>query len=223
MWVVLPVKAFDKSKQRLAQVLNADQRQRLAEAMLKDVLQVLSNTKAIGHILVVTANKQIAELAHHYHAEVLMEPEDCSGLNEAVLLGVHYAELNGGSRALILHSDIPLVNSKDLNFLINTHLEGSVTLVPDKDEQGTNGFMLNLPTKIPFQYGVGSFQKHLNACRDLGYVCDIADLADLSLDIDSPEDLLELSLRLIDKPESYTGECLRQVDMQQAIIDIRRA
>ena len=55
MWVVLPVKAFDKSKQRLAQVLNADQRQRLAEAMLKDVLQVLSNTKAIGHIVVVLA------------------------------------------------------------------------------------------------------------------------------------------------------------------------
>ena len=37
------------------------------------------------------------------------------------------------------------------------------------------------------------------------------------------QDLLELSLRLLDKPESFTGQCLRQADMQQAIIDIRRA
>ena len=48
MWVVLPVKAFDLAKQRLAEVLNDDQRQQLAIAMFNDVVSALKNTPEIS-------------------------------------------------------------------------------------------------------------------------------------------------------------------------------
>jgi 2-phospho-L-lactate guanylyltransferase len=221
VWVILPVKGFDKSKQRLAQVLSSEQRQRLSQAMLKDVLQAVTEATEVEHVLVVTKNKDIADLALQYHAHVLLEPKDCIGLNQAVSLGVRHAQIHGGRQAIVLHADIPLVNTKDLSILIRNHLEGGVSLIPDKHQQGTNGLMLDLPIDIEFMYGEGSYQKHLQQFREKGLVCDIAELVDLTLDIDSPEDLLELALQLIEKTAPATEECLRAIDMQKALMDIR--
>lgn len=223
VWVVLPVKGFDKSKQRLADVLTIGQRQQLSKAMLQDVLQNVSGSPAVEQVLVVTGNNDIARMAYEYDAQVVMEPAGCQGLNQAADLGVKHAGLHGARQVLVLHADIPLVKSNDITRLIHHHVEGGVTLVPDKHQQGTNGMLIDLPTIVEFCYGEGSFNRHLSQCRDKGLLCDIAEFDDLTLDIDSPEDLLELCLRLIDRPESATSACLRSADMQQAIMDIRSA
>ena len=223
VWVILPVKGLDKSKQRLAEVLSVHQRQCLAKAMLKDVLQTVSKAKGVEQILVVTADPDIARLAYEYDAQVLMEPPHCHGLNQAVDLGVKHAGFHGAERALVLHGDIPMVTASDITFLVDNHYEGGATLVPDKCEGGTNGLLIDVPTTIQFQYGEDSFHKHLESCREQGLVCNIAEIENLTLDIDSPEDLLELSRRLIDKPDSATSECMRSAELQQAIMDIRRA
>jgi len=129
--------------------------------------------------------------------------------------------LHGGKKALVLHGDVPLANTEDLAYLFKTHLDGGVTLVPDEDENGTNGMLFDLPTEIDFQYGEGSYRKHLKCSSELGLICNIAELPDLTLDIDSPGDLLELANRLIDYPELATAQYLLHPEMQQAIVDFR--
>ncbi len=42
VWAIVPVKTFAQAKQRLASVLSAQERARLAEAMLCDVLEQLT-------------------------------------------------------------------------------------------------------------------------------------------------------------------------------------
>lgn len=221
MWVVIPVKSLGQSKQRLANILTEEQRQLLAEAMFKDVLAAVTATSAIHQVLVVTRDDSVREIARNMGAEVLIEPDHCTGLNEAIALGVHHVELHGGNKALVLHGDVPLANTEDLDYLFTTHLDGGVTLVPDEDENGTNGMLFDLPTEIVFQYGEGSYRKHLQASGELGLICNIAELPDLTLDIDSPDDLLELASRLIDFPQLATAQYLLHPDMQQAIIDFR--
>lgn len=221
MWAVIPVKSLSLSKQRLADILTEVQRQALAEAMFRDVLMAAMSTPSILRVLVVTSDNNVTKIARHHGAEVLIEPEHCMGLNEAIALGVHHVELQGGSKALVLHGDVPLANSKDLDYLVKTHFEGAVTLVPDADENGTNGMLFDLPAEFVFQYGEGSYQKHLQVARELGLICNILELPDLTLDIDNPDDLLELSLRLIDFPELITSQCLLHPEMQQAIVNYR--
>lgn len=221
MWVVIPVKSLGKSKQRLGKILTEQQRQLLAEAMLKDVLVAVRQTPAIHQVLVVTSDDNVKDIALNAGAEVLIEPESCTGLNDAVSFGIHHAELHGGSKALVLHGDLPLANREDLVYLVETHLEGGVTLVPDEYENGTNGMIFDLPTEIEFQYGEGSYRKHLQMAGELGLICNIAELPDLTLDIDSPDDLLELANRVIEFPELATAQYLLDPEMQQAIVDYR--
>ncbi len=220
MWVILPVKGMGKSKQRLASVLSEIQRERLAEAMLNDVLTAISKTREVNRILVVTSDLDVAEIARHYQAEVLMEPVHCSGLNEAVELGVHHAELHGGNRVLVLHADLPLANHNDLSHLINCHLDGGLSIVPDKVEGGTNGMMFDLPTEMSFHYGEGSYGKHTKIMHDCGLFCIMTELPDLTLDIDSAEDLFELSQRIQPLAELATAQCLLRPDMQQVLAEI---
>ena len=50
-WAILPVKAFDRAKSRLSTVLASGQRESVARLMAADVLQALSSTPQIDHIM----------------------------------------------------------------------------------------------------------------------------------------------------------------------------
>ena len=217
MWAILPVKSFADAKQRLADVLSESKRRRLSEAMFNDVLSAVTQTPEIQHVLVVTADKDIAAIATGYHAEVLLEPAHCVGLNAAIELAVHHVQMRGGDRALILHADIPLTNKDDLTYLIRGQFEGGISLIPDKHEQGTNGMVLNLPTTFVFQFGENSYQKHQQSAAEQGLMCSMAELPDLTLDIDQPEDLLELAMRCRRYPQLATSQLLLRPEMQQML------
>lgn len=209
MWVILPVKTLALSKQRLSNVLSAPERRQLAEAMLQDMLAVLVDHKAVGRILIVSPDPAIIRMAEQNPAlDILVEPPHCQDLNEAVSLGVHYAQLHGARRVLILHADIPLLNPADIDRLLASHLAGGITLVPDSCEEGSNGMLLDIPTEMRFCFGPDSFAKHRQVIEELGLDCVIADLADLSLDIDAPEDLLRLRRGLLHLPQRATGRLL---------------
>ncbi|HEY9032492.1 MAG TPA: 2-phospho-L-lactate guanylyltransferase [Pseudomonadales bacterium] len=199
MWVVLPVKTLAQSKQRLAGVLDQQQRCQLAEAMLEDMLNVLTRSDVVSRILVVSRDPHILQrVTQHAHVDVLPEPPHCQDLNEAVSLAVEHARLHGAKHILVLHADMPLLNHDDLAWLAHHHAASTVTLVPDRAGDGTNGMLLDAGCTIPFCYGPGSFLKHLNAARQSGIDCRIGERVDLMLDIDSAADLDVLASRVAD-------------------------
>ena len=54
MWAIVPIKTFERAKQRLANVLNEEERRSLMLAMARDVLTCLSKAKNLDGILIVS-------------------------------------------------------------------------------------------------------------------------------------------------------------------------
>jgi 2-phospho-L-lactate guanylyltransferase len=64
-----------------------------------------------------------------------------------------------------------------------------MTIVPSRDERGSNCIACSPPDVLPFRFGDDSFHPHLAAGRRLGLEPQICPLPGLGLDIDTPEDL----------------------------------
>ncbi len=63
IWAVVPVKEFARAKQRLAGLLSAGLRQKLADAMFEDVLESLSAVNDLAGIVVVTVDPEAGAIA----------------------------------------------------------------------------------------------------------------------------------------------------------------
>ena len=72
--ILLPVKNFANAKQRLASVLDAAQRRKLARAMLEDVLQALHSWAQRPPVAVVTSDGYARRLARRFSFEVIAYP-----------------------------------------------------------------------------------------------------------------------------------------------------
>jgi 2-phospho-L-lactate guanylyltransferase len=168
MWLLIPIKSLEHSKQRLAGVLPAAERRELALAMLQDVLQAVRGASSVSHILVVTSDGELATLLGSCGVEILPEPQGCKGLNGAIAAGVAHAQNSGATEILVLHGDLPLASASEIDALAASHTHGAVTLVPDSAGSGTNGLLLSLPTTMTFHFGEESFRKHCHAAEGAG-------------------------------------------------------
>jgi len=197
MWIILPLKALNPVKSRLASVLSPDQRGCLMRAMIEDVLAALRGCPQVEGILMVSRDPNVPALAADYGAEVLNIEKD-EDLNSAVKAASDYLLEKGIERALILHGDIPLARPSDLSRLIEEGAESDLTLLACHRGQGTNVMLTSLPAEIPFLYGKGSYQQHLQAARLLGIDIRTTDIPEMALDVNSAEDLSALCRYYLD-------------------------
>ncbi|NRB41463.1 MAG: 5-amino-6-(D-ribitylamino)uracil--L-tyrosine 4-hydroxyphenyl transferase CofH [Pseudomonadales bacterium] len=211
MWAVLPVKAFDLAKQRLAAVINDQQRRQLAQAMFEDVVAGLKNTPEISTIIVVSADAQVLSLAHDLGLQTLVESETCVDLNGAVTEALAYVAAQGQSHAMVLHADLPLAKGTELSLLCQAYSPGSLAMVSDNQADGTNVLICPLPLSFDLAYGVNSFSAHQDAAKKSQIISEVFHYKSLALDIDRCEDLLILQGELINK-QSYTSALLSGVE-----------
>lgn len=187
--VLVPVKAFDQAKIRLAPVLSPAERIELARRMATHVVRVAAPLP----VTVVCDDPEVADWAAALGATVVWCPE--TGLNGAVTRGVAELALRGVAEVVVAHSDLPRASGF-------AHLAGAggVTAVPDRHADGTN--VLCLPTGAPFDfsYGAGSFRRHCAEARRLGLALRIVRDPELTWDVDVPDDLIPAPV-----PESTTG------------------
>ena len=175
--VLIPVKAFDAAKERLAPVLDRDERIKLAHLLAKGVLEAASPLP----VAVVCDDADVAQWATDNNAIVVWAPG--RGLNVAVESGVAHLEALGFEQITVCHADLPY--PKGLTSL--PRLQG-VTLVPDRHGDGTNIIVLPREAGFRFSYGKGSFDRHIEEVKRLGFELHIIQEDDLGLDIDIPED-----------------------------------
>jgi 2-phospho-L-lactate/phosphoenolpyruvate guanylyltransferase len=216
---ILPVKSFGAAKQRLADRLARGSRQALAQAMLSDVLTSLRHVDGLEAIAVVTADPTAESVASGSRVQVLHDPEE-AGQSQAALVGIDYARATGYDRALLVPGDTPLLDAGELSGLLERAAQGAiaVVVVPDRHGTGTNALLLTPPDAIEPSFGEGSFERHVTAARASGLACEVDPLPSLVLDVDTPEDLQELSGRLEERrgPAPVTRGALRQLDRSQA-------
>jgi 2-phospho-L-lactate/phosphoenolpyruvate guanylyltransferase len=177
--VLVPVKSFDRAKLRLGGALSPDERRSLARRMAE---HVLSAARPLP-VAVVCDDRQVADWARRLGALVVWEPG--RGLDGAVEAGVERFASFGVRQVIVAHSDLPLASG-----LAAVPAFDGVTLVPDRRGDGTNVIRLPVGCGFRFSYGPGSFQRHRAQCATLGLPTLVLDHPSLSLDVDSPSDLV---------------------------------
>jgi 2-phospho-L-lactate guanylyltransferase len=214
---VLPVKSFAAAKQRLAGQLTPGPRRVLAEAMFSDVLVALRRAAAVERTLVVTRDKGAQRIAGGNGASVLDDDEQ--GHNAAAAAGVRAALEQGVARVLLVPSDCPLLDPKELDALIAQPADRpSALIVPDRHGTGTNALLLTPPNALAPAFGPGSCERHAANARTAGIAHEVVEVSSLALDVDTPEDLeaLEAALAVTHGKAAHTRGMLRQLMRSRA-------
>lgn len=176
--VLVPVKAFDQAKLRLAPALDAAARASLARTMAERVL----SAAGVLPVAVACDDEDVRAWAISLDARVVWTPG--LGLNGAVEAGVHALAADGVARVVVAHADLPLAT--DLAWTAD--FDG-VTLVPDRRDDGTNVACVPTGTGFRFAYGPGSFVRHCAEAERIGLPLRIERVAELGWDVDTPADL----------------------------------
>lgn len=192
--LVLPIKAFDNAKGRLANVLEPAQRIRLARECASRVARaaegcdILVVTGAVGDTA--SPHPEILDWATRHGAACITQSEP--GLNAAVRDGVRFAATNNYPTVVVAHSDVPLATP-----VVEFVESDTVVIVPDTQRDGTN--LMSIPVAVAerfeFHYGPGSFRAHRDEARRLGHEPRIVASREWGLDLDTPEDLDDPRLR----------------------------
>lgn len=190
-WAIVPVKSLMQAKSRLAQTLSVEKRVSLASVMLQDVLRTLSQTTATGGTLVVTGDGDVARCARAFGSTILDEPAQ-GGLNEAVSAGLNFLSSRNIPSAFVVPADLPLIDQSDVARIVGGLTTNGAVIAEAKRDGGTNILAMELSRMIAPQFGIRSFQRHLDSFRHQGIEPMILESASLNLDIDSLHDLTSL-------------------------------
>jgi len=177
--VLLPVKAFDQAKLRLAPALDEASRAALARQMATTVVHAAHPLP----VAVVCDDDAVATWAAEVGASVIWRPG--RGLNAAVADGVEQLAADGFDRVIVAHADLP--HALDLAWVAD--FDG-VTLVPDRHDDGTNVLSVATDAGFRFAYGAASFARHVAEAGRLGLPLRVERSARLGWDVDLPADLV---------------------------------
>lgn len=199
---IIPVGSIEGAKSRLGAVLDAEERHDLALRLAKTTIRAAVETPDIHETLVITPDDPVRDLALRTGARPIRQRG--RGLNDGLRQARDEAIAAGAEAILVLPIDIPRVSPDTLAALVRQAMSAPaplVAIVPDRHGRGTNALVLRPPDVIDFCFGGDSREAHLAAARAAGVSVEIID-GPLTLDIDTPEDLL---LAQAETPEAVGG------------------
>jgi 2-phospho-L-lactate guanylyltransferase len=190
--ILVPVKNLANAKQRLSSVLDPAARRELAQAMCADVLETLAHWQRRPPVTVVTSDAYASDLALRLTFEVIADDAN-PGETGAIEMATALCRDQGATYTLVIPADIPLLDSSELDRIMeSTSPRGSV-LVPDAAGRGTNAALRSPADLFPLRFGNDSFLPHQAAARATGLPCVVLELPGIALDVDRPEDLQALA------------------------------
>jgi len=189
VWAVLPVKAFDDAKSRLAAVMSAGQRRDLARGLMLRSLGALQACRGVDRVLAVSPDEEALELAAAQGGETLRDSG--AGLNPALEEARRHAVERGATGLLVLASDLPLLDASDLDAMFEAD-HGSIVIACDRRRQGTNALLLRPAGALDFSFGESSYRRHLDLAAGAGLTPAEVFRTGLAFDIDLPRDWHDL-------------------------------
>lgn len=183
-WVVIPAKPPAAAKGRLAGALPAEDRSRLAAAMLQLAVDAACEAAGADQVAIVGTSP----IAPSRRIRVIAEPH--GGLNAALDHARTLLCREGATRMVSLAADLPQVTAEDVRALLAL-AEGIAGIAPDRHGSGTNAISLPLPSGLGFayHYGVGSCELHLAEAARIGLPIQRIERPGLARDVDEPADL----------------------------------
>lgn len=178
-----------QAKTRLSDVLDVDGREKLALTLFENTLAFFAGMHQTELICVVTPSQRIGEISKAYGVESVYD-DGSGGINGAAVLAGEQAKAKGVDRLLVVHADIPVLDSGEFQVLQAAANERDVVIVRSADN-GTNALLLTPPNAIPFSFGKDSATAHEKAARLYGKSSVTVSFPHLSHDIDRFSDLAD--------------------------------
>jgi 2-phospho-L-lactate guanylyltransferase len=186
--VVVPVKALNRAKSRLDELLSLDERRGLMLAMLRDVTECIQKVAKQDYLCIVSNDPDVEEEAERNG--FVYRKDDQQGLNISIESVTVWAMDQQFERMLVIPSDVPLITESDVKLLLENKIGPLVVLTPSRDG-GTNALSREPCNIIKPSYGVDSFKKHINLAIKAECKYEVYRSPTLELDIDTPRDLNE--------------------------------
>jgi 2-phospho-L-lactate guanylyltransferase len=189
-WVIIPVKPLRLAKSRLSKVLQPEDRQEVAEAMLRHVLETVKPVKQVAGVLVISRDNHALAIAREYGAKTIQE-SGAPELNSALMRATSIVKSWRCDAMLIIPADLPLITSDDIGNIIDIGRkhENSVVIATDRNKDGTNALFIQPPGLIEYAYGDNSFHSHAVLAREAGAEVAVYEANSTLQDIDVPEDI----------------------------------
>lgn len=190
--ILVPVKDLSGAKQRLASLFDQPTRTELAQAMLFDVLETLGTWTDCPEVGIVTSDPFAIQLADQFQFSVIPDNANRSE-TDAIEMATRFCETERVDSTLVIPGDIPLIQSSELERILQSApAEGSV-LVRAADARGTNAIFRRPAGLFPARFGNDSFEPHHAAAKATGKPCVVLSLPGIALDVDTPADLRALA------------------------------
>jgi 2-phospho-L-lactate guanylyltransferase len=193
VFAIVPVKRFENAKMRLSTVLDADDRIHLSSLMLEDTLHILSMSRSLTEVIIVSSDKRAEELATKHGANFVRE-EKGNGVNSAVELADRYCIKEAADATIIIPHDLPLMDECDILKAQELAQKEShcIVICPSHRYDGTNMLLRKPPSVITTFYDSDSYNMHVKAAASLGIPIKYFFSKSLMYDIDTPEDVFRL-------------------------------
>jgi 2-phospho-L-lactate guanylyltransferase len=190
--ILVPVKNLSGAKQRLASLFDQPTRTELAQAMLFDVLETLGTWTDRPEVAVVTSDPFAIQLTGEFHFLVI--PDDANrSQTDAIEMATRFCEARGVDSTLVIPGDIPLIQSWELEKILQSAPPQGSVLVRAADGRGTNAIYRRPAGLFPARFGNDSFEPHYAAAGATGKPCVVLSLPGIALDVDTPSDLRALA------------------------------
>ena len=189
MWALIPINDFSESFSRLSEHLDSDRRRELTQILATQVFEALCSIRSIEKIVVLSNEKEWLKSFDNQKITILKDPE-IKKLKAKITHAAEWIQNQGIQQMLYLSVDLPFIQETDIAKFIAEH-QGGLSIVKAHKENGTNALILDLPATLEFQFGVNSFDKHLAAAKAQKINTKILEIKNLSLDIDTWNDLQE--------------------------------
>ena len=193
-FAIIPVKKFENSKMRLSAMLSTDDRIKLSALMLEDTLSVLSATKSLQQIIIVSSDRRAEEIAAKYGARFLREEKE-NGVNSAVEMADRFCTDQGADATVVIPQDLPLLDALDVDMACSmAESESScIVICPSLRYDGTNLLLRKPPAAVKTFYDSDSYENHIGAASKNGIAVKLFFSKKLMTDIDTQEDAKQLA------------------------------
>ncbi len=173
---LVPLKALDRGKSRLADALSPEERAELMRSLLGRVVDAVRDA-GVERVTVVTA-----ERLDGYD----VWPDRGLEWNEALACAA--ADVVAAPLVAVVSADLPLLRAEEVEELIAATPERGIAIARAIDG-GTNAVAMRPPGLVPTRFGEpGSAAVHAS----LGVDHVVLDLPGLAFDVDTPEDLAKM-------------------------------
>jgi 2-phospho-L-lactate/phosphoenolpyruvate guanylyltransferase len=191
---VIPLKALDEAKGRLAPALAPARRRALAAAMFRHVAATCLAAPSVDAVLVVAGDVEGARLAEEAGTEALIPRRP--GLHAALELAD--ARLDGAPATLVVAADLPLLAVQDIEALcaagaVRDPLTRAAVVVAPTQDGGTGGLLRRPGDITGTAFGPGSAAAHQRMAAEAGVIATVVEREGFALDLDTAGQLRELA------------------------------